>query len=134
MFVQANGVIVILQYFPWACECALPSTLLCLTSFLVFSALRSYALSKNKLVSLLVLCLSLVTPSINFVSSPRYRASHHFVLKLFSNQARYAFGVTGGIYDLSPVIPETCLPVDYLTSAMELQYVDSTKLCPNAGC
>ena len=48
----------------------------------------------------------------------------------FSNQARYAFGVTGGVYDLSPVIPETCLPVDYLSSAMELQYVDSTKLCP----
>ena len=68
MFVQANGVIVILQYFPWACKYALPSTLLHLTFFLVFSALRAYALSKNKLVSLLVLCLSLVSPSINFVS------------------------------------------------------------------
>ncbi|RPD65617.1 hypothetical protein L226DRAFT_567174 [Lentinus tigrinus ALCF2SS1-7] len=84
IFVKVSGVVVILQYFPWA----------------LFSALRTYALSKNKAVSLLVLLLSLVTPSINL--------------------ARYGFGVSGIVADLSPVIPETCLPTDDLTSSMEL--------------
>ena len=37
-------------------------------------------------------------------------------------QVGFVFGLGGGVFNLSPVIPETCLVTANLTASMETQY------------
>ncbi|RPD65618.1 hypothetical protein L226DRAFT_567173 [Lentinus tigrinus ALCF2SS1-7] len=85
-FIKTSLVVVILQYFPWA----------------LFSALRAHALVRSRMLSTLVLLLSLVAPMLTF--------------------AKFAFGQTGVTQDFQPVVPGNCLVTDDLTTGMELHH------------